>query len=312
MNALQRALAARDGKGSTFDVWRKMKEDKVSAQRNADKEAAFERKARLGLAAASQEDMTGYRRCVCGRKTPLVVLNGLRAGKKIELYTICETCADKRLYRTPSYEDNGDFYLGKNYLINQETRPFVRGSLLHLTLAQLADMVANQNPQIGWQRFMAMPPHLKDPLLELLLEACSTDTIRGRVKAMVTVANANHRRKLALQAKRKEEAEDRAKGSWQRAVADAGLSEAEKKAKQARGRVRVGEEGYHWASLGPLPPPWQRHKLSLNADILPYRLRHFAHVNASDELPPPPCGHVVVTFRHAPLPPPLAPLSSPP
>ena len=24
---------------------------------------------------------------------------------------------------------------------------------------------------------------------------------------------------------------------------------------QARGRVRVGEEGYHLASLGPLPPP---------------------------------------------------------
>ena len=119
MNALQRALAARDGKGSTFDVWRKMKEDKISAQQNADKEAAFERKARLGLAAAAEEDMTGYRRCVCGRKTPLVVLNGLRAGKKIELYTICETCADKRLYRTTSYEDNGDFYLNEKYLINQ-------------------------------------------------------------------------------------------------------------------------------------------------------------------------------------------------
>ena len=52
---------------------------------------------------------------------------------------------------------------------------------------------------------------------------------------------------------------------------------AEHAIKQARGRVRVGEEGYHWASLGPLPPPMAASQAFPNADTLPSRLRHFAH-----------------------------------
>ena len=55
-----------------------------------------------------------------------------------------------------------------------------------------------------------------------------------------------------------------------------------------RGAVSGSERrGTTGRRLEPSLPPWQRHKLSPNADILPCRLHHFAHVDASDELYPP-------------------------
>ena len=37
------------------------------------------------------------------------------------------------------------------------------------------------------------------------------------------------------------------------------------------------KRGITWRHLDPFLPPWQRHKLSPNADTLPCRLHHFAH-----------------------------------
>ena len=65
---------------------------------------------------------------------------------------------------------------------------------------------------------------------------------------------------------------------------------------QAWGRVLVGEGGYHLASPGTTPPPMAASQASPNAEMLPCRLRRFAHVNHLTSATPP---HFAHTFRRA-------------
>ena len=82
---------------------------------------------------------------------------------------------------------------------------------------------------------------------------------------------------------------------------------------QARGRVRVGEEGYHSASLGPLPSPHGSVTSFPRMPILFLAGCAIAHVNASDELhlfplfaffgtlPPSPTDTPLLPPGHAPI-----------